>query len=78
MASVTIKINQSGNILLFKHMNRVIVDSYKRKGIIPSLSDHKKLFEHTHGVEIILDNGNWSHMKFSNEQDYLMAVLKWQ
>lgn len=72
-----VEINKPGNILLFKHMNQAIVDSYKRKGIIPSMSQHKDAFERTYGVQIIVDNSYWQALEFPSEQDYLMAVLKW-
>lgn len=58
-------------------MNQAIVSSYKRKGVIPSMGQHKDVFERTYGVEIIVDNSKWQALEFPSEQDYLMAVLKW-
>ena len=72
-----VDINKSGNILLFKHMNQAIVDSYKRKGVIPSMGQHKDAFEQTYGVQVIVDNSTWRALEFASEQDYTMAVLKW-
>lgn len=76
---VKVPINSQTNILLFRHMNREVVDSYKRKGIIPTMGEHQKTFEQTYGVKIeISASGNfWSHMEFPDEQAYTLAVLKW-
>ncbi len=76
---VKVKINSENNILLFKHMNKEVVDSYKRKGIIPTMGEHRTTFEATHGVKVEMgESGNfWSHLEFPNEQAYTMAVLKW-
>ena len=72
-------INSETNIILFKRMNQSIVDGYKRKGIVPTMREHKATFEATHGVEIAYnaDSGFWKYMDFPTEQDYLMALLKW-
>lgn len=80
MASVKIRINNKSNSSLFRHMNKVIVDSYKRKGIIPSMGQHKATFEETYKVKLELGESHnfWKYMEFPSEQDYLMAVLKWQ
>jgi hypothetical protein len=74
-----VKINSENNILLFKRMNKEIVDSYKRRGIIPTMREHKKTFEATHGVKVEMgESGNfWSHLEFLDEQAYIMALLKW-
>jgi hypothetical protein len=74
-----VKINSENNILLFKRMNKEIVDSYKRRGVIPTMGEHKKRFEDTHGVKVEMGAGSnyWSHMEFPNEQAYTMALLKW-
>lgn len=78
MASVKILINSETNIILFKRMNQTIVDSYKRKGIIPNMGEHKAMFEATHGVKIDYGKSNfWKYMEFPTEQDYTMAMLKW-
>ena len=45
-----VKINSENNILLFKRMNKEVVDSYKRKGIIPAMGVDRNRFEETHGV----------------------------
>lgn len=73
-----VKINTPGNILLFKHMNRAIVDSYKRQGITPNMEQHRARFEETHGVKVIAGHSNWQALEFATEQDYLMATLKWR
>ena len=74
-----VKINSENNILLFKRMNKEVVDSYKRKGIIPAIGEHKKTFEATHGVKVEMgESGNfWSYLEFPDEQAYIMALLKW-
>jgi hypothetical protein len=79
MASVKVLINSETNIILFKRMNQTIIDGYKRKGIIPTMREHKATFEATHGVGIAYnaDSGFWKYMEFPSEQDYTMAVLKW-
>ncbi len=76
---VKIKINSENHVLLFKRMNQEIVDTHKFTGKIPTMGDHKKRFEETHGVKIeVSESGNfWSHIEFPDEQTYLMAVLKW-
>ena len=76
---VKVKINSENTILLFKHMNKEVVDSYKRKGIIPTMGEHKKTFEATHGVKIKMGASSnfWSHLEFPDEQAYIMALLKW-
>jgi hypothetical protein len=43
----------------FRNMNKVVVDRYKRQGIIPDLHEHKVTFEKTHGVRVILENCRW-------------------
>ena len=75
-----IRINSESNILLFRHMNKIIVDSYKRKGIIPTMGQHKATFEATYNVKLEMGESQnfWKYMEFPSEQDYLMAVLKWQ
>ena len=72
-----VEINKSGNISLFKRMNQDVVEQYKRYGMMPTINQHKEKFEEIHGVEILINNSNWTHMVFPSEQDYLMAVLKW-
>lgn len=74
-----LRINSESNIILFKRMNQAIVDSYKRKGIIPSMGQHKATFEATYGVQLELGESHmfWKFMVFPTEQDYLIAVLKW-
>ena len=76
---VTVKINSETNILLFKRMNQLIVDRYNAIDKLPTMGEHKKRFEETHGVKIVMgESGNfWSHLEFPDEQAYLMAVLKW-
>jgi len=74
-----VKINSENNILLFKRMNKEIVDSYKRRSVIPTMGEHKKTFEATYGVKIEMgESGNfWSHLEFPDEQVYIMALLRW-
>jgi hypothetical protein len=62
----------------FRNMNKVVVDRYKRQGIIPNLGQHKSTFEQTHGVRVIVKNSRWQALEFASEQAYLMAILKWQ
>lgn len=73
-----VKINTRGNILMFKHMNQAIVDSYKRQGTIPNMAQHRAKFEETHGVKVGTNGSNWQALEFATEQDYLMATLKWR
>ena len=79
MPGVRVTITSETNIILFKHMNRSIIDGYKRKGIIPTMREHKDKFEATHGVKIAYnaDTGVWKYLDFDTEQDYMMAMLKW-
>lgn len=78
MASVKVLINSKTNIILFKHMNESIVIGYKRKGILPSMAEHKVTFEDIHGVKIEFgDSTFWQYMEFPDEQAYTMAMLKW-
>ena len=62
----------------FQHMNKFVVDRYKLQNIMPDLHVHKSLFELTHGVRVIVKNSRWQAVEFPSEQDYLMAMLKWQ
>ena len=73
-----VKINTPGNILMFKHMNQMIVDKYKRQGIIPNMGQHRATFELTHRVKVVADNSNWTALEFTTEQDYTLAMLKWR
>jgi len=70
-------INSETNIILFKRMNKSIVDA--RTGKLPTMGEHKAEFERTHGVRIEYGpSGNfWEFMEFPDEQAYTMAVLKW-
>ena len=68
---------KNGNIRLFKNMNTAVVDSYKRKGIIPNLGQHRDMFEQIYNVKIIVKNNTWAGVEFPSEQDYVAAVLKW-
>ena len=62
---------------VFKNMNKVLVDSYKRRGIIPSLGEHRKNFEHTYNVRIVVDNSIWSAFEFPSEHDATLAIIKY-
>lgn len=73
-----VRINTPGNILMFKNMNQVIVDKYKRQGITPNMAQHRTMFEQTHGVTVIAGHSNWQALEFATDQDYLMAMLKWR
>jgi len=73
----TVKIDTLGTHIMFKNMNRRIVDIYRRKGIIPTMEEHRKTFQETYGVKISGLNGIWSHLEFPDEQAYMMAALKW-
>lgn len=73
-----VKINTPGNILMFKHMNQAIVDSYNRRGITPNMGQHRTMFEQTHGVKVIAGHSSWTALEFASDQDYLMATLKWR
>lgn len=73
-----VRINTPGNILMFKNMNQVIVDQYKRQGITPNMGQHRTMFEQTHGVTVIAGPSSWTALEFATEQDYLMAMLKWR
>ena len=79
MATVKIQINSETNIILFKRMNQEIVNDYKRKGVIPTMNQHKATFEDTHGVKIEYGRGGnfWKYLEFPSEQDYTLAMLKW-
>ena len=58
-------------------MNQFIVDSHKL-GTVPSMSEHKKIFEAEHGVKIEFGTGGfWKHMEFPSDEAYTLAVLKW-
>jgi hypothetical protein len=67
------KIDQPGTAIMFKHMNKDVVDKYQ--GIIPNLHEHKITFEQTYNVRVIVENSRWQALEFPNEQDYLMAML---
>lgn len=73
-----VRINTPGNILMFKRMNQAIVDTYKRRGIVPNMGQHRATFEQTHGVQVIVENSRWQALEFPAEQDYLLATLKWR
>lgn len=73
-----VKITSSGNFMLFKHMNQMIVDEYKRQGIIPNIVEHRATFEQTHRVKVVVKNSCWRALEFASEQDYLMAILRWR
>lgn len=75
-----VKINEDGNIVLFKRMNQAVIDEYKvgLNGEAPDISHHKELFEQRYGVKIHYANwGNWTHMEFPSAEAYTLAVLKW-
>lgn len=67
----------NGNERLFKNMNRAVVDSYKRKGSMPNLGQHRDTFEQTYNVKIIVKNNIWAGVEFPDEQAYTLAALKW-
>jgi hypothetical protein len=68
-----------GTLMMFKHMNKVVIDRYKLQSIMPNdLHLHKDRFEQIHGVRVILENSRWTALEFSNEHDYLIAMLKWR
>ena len=75
-----VKINEVGNIVLFKRMNQKVIDEYKIHlgTAIPDMMHHMMTFEQTYGVKIHAENwGNWTHMEFPSEEAYTMALLKW-
>jgi hypothetical protein len=72
-----VELFQPGTLIMFKHMNKAIVNRYQRQGVIPDLHEHKVTFEKTHSVRVIVKNSCWQALEFPSEQDYLMAMLKW-
>lgn len=75
-----VKINEPGNIVLFKRMNQKVVDEYKIQlgTAIPDMMHHMMTFEQRYGVKIHAENwGNWTHLEFPSEEAYTMALLKW-
>lgn len=77
---VKIDLNEPGNIILFKRMNQRIIDTYKLLlgNDLPDMQQHKELFEQTYSVRIHYENwGSWTHMEFSSEEAYTLALLKW-
>ncbi len=71
------KIMHINNCAFFQKMNKTLVDSYKRRGIIPSILEHMKNFEQAYNVQVIVENERWSALEFSTEQDATLAILKW-
>lgn len=68
-----------GTLMMFKHMNKAVIDQYKLQSIMPDdLHLHKDRFEQIHGVQVILENSRWHALEFPSEQAYLMAMLKWR
>lgn len=72
-----VQLDTPGNIRMFFRMNKMIVDTYKRQGIIPNMDEHRATFEQTHRVKVVIKNSRWQALEFVGEQDYLMAMLKW-
>jgi hypothetical protein len=62
---------------IFKKMNTVLVARYKRQGIIPSLGEHRKNFEQTYNVRVVVENNIWAALEFPSEQDAIVSIMKW-
>jgi len=77
---VKIDINTPNNIILFKRMNQRIIDNYRLHlgNDIPDMQQHRELFEKAYDVKIHHENwGSWTHMEFTSQEAYTMALLKW-
>ena len=73
-----VEINQSGTAMMFKHMNKAVVDQHQQSPLPIDLHLHKDMFEQIHSVRVIIENCRWHAVEFPSEQAYLIAMLKWQ
>jgi hypothetical protein len=62
---------------IFKKMNTALVARYKRQGIIPSFSEHRKNFEQAYNVRVVVENNIWAALEFPSEKDAIISIMKW-
>ena len=77
---VKVLINTETNVVLFRRMNKAVVDKYTvKQGKVPNMVEHIKNFELMHGIRItIAPSGHfWEAMVFPSKAAYTMALLKW-
>ena len=62
---VKVLINTETNVVLFRRMNKQVVDKYTvKQGRVPNMAEHIKNFEAMHGIKIVMGpSGNfWESM----------------
>lgn len=67
--AITVRLDEETKTDWFKRMNRRLVQSYGRK--FPMMHIHKKNFEETYGVKVIVENSRWAAIEFDSEFDLM-------